>query len=96
MAFPLVFAPALPGRPRDGGARNARERSDAPLSGGPALAVAIPVSLAFHAKAPRRRREQEIRGSRARIGTTPHFDRGQDEIAPDPDVMRSSFRGFAH
>ena len=52
--------------------------------------------LRFAREGPRRRREPKIRGSRARIGTTPRFDRGQDEIAPDPDVMRSSFRGFAH
>src|SRR5271166_2411383 len=59
----LAFAPALPGGREAVALQGRAERAgacDAPLSARPALAVAIPLSFASHAKAQRRRREQEI------------------------------------
>src|SRR5271157_1604086 len=70
--LPLVFAPALPGDREAVALQGRAERAgacDAPLSARPALAVAIPFSFASHAKAQRRRREQEI-GPMSR-GSTP-------------------------
>src|SRR5271166_5305633 len=61
--LPLVFAPALPGDREAVALQGRAERAgacDAPLAARPALAVAIALSFASHAKAHRRRREQEI------------------------------------
>src|SRR5271169_3526617 len=68
LASPLPCPPTAR-RSRCKGARNAREPADAPLAARPAPAVAIPLSFASHAKAQRRRREQEI-GPMSR-GSTP-------------------------
>src|SRR5271165_4457236 len=59
----LVFAPALPADREAVALQGRAERAgacDAPLAARPALAVAIALSFASHAKAQRRRREQEI------------------------------------
>ena len=68
----LGFAPALPADREAVALQGRAERAgacDAPLAARPAPAVAIPLSFASHAKAQRRRREQEIepcRGARRR------------------------------
>src|SRR5208283_350404 len=59
----LGFAPALPADREAAALQGRAERAgacDAPLAARPAPAVAIPLSFASHAKAQRRRREQEI------------------------------------
>src|SRR5271166_2795060 len=61
-ALGLVFAPAPPADREAGALQGRAERAgacDAPFAARPAPAVAIPLSFASHAKAQRRRREQE-------------------------------------
>src|SRR5271166_5559571 len=93
----LVFAPAPPADREAVALQGRAERAgacDAPFAARPAPAVAIPLSFASHAKAQRRRREQEIgpmsRGSspsgRQRTGGYDSRRRASETFAARPRV----------
>ena len=91
----LVFAPALPADREAVALQGRAERAgacDAPFAARPATAVAIPLSFTSHAKAQRRRREQEI-GPMSR-GSTP---RGRQRTSGYDSRRRASrnIRGTA-